>query len=77
MIRLAKHFKILPAALFASLLTSTAQADVISGGVTGGTAFAAGGTFLELSVPLGNPVGPPRVRQGKSTLILCDFEQRV
>ncbi len=34
-------------------------ADIISGVVTGGTAFTAGGTFVKLTVPLANPFGPP------------------
>lgn len=34
-------------------------ATIISGAVTGGTAFTAGGTFVKLTVPLGNPFGPP------------------
>lgn len=35
------------------------NADIISGVVTGGTAFTAGGTFVKLTVPLANPFGPP------------------
>jgi PEP-CTERM motif len=46
-----------------ALLTLTASipstADIISGVVTGGTAQAAGGTFVKLTVPLSNPFGPP------------------
>ena len=40
-------------------LTPSAQASTISGTVTGGTAFAAGGTFVKLTPPLPNPFGPP------------------
>ena len=36
-----------------------ANATVIGGAVTGGTAFTAGGTFVKLTVPLANPVGAP------------------
>ena len=36
-----------------------ARATIISGTVTGGTALAAGGTFVKLSVPLPNPFGLP------------------
>ncbi len=35
------------------------SATSIGGSVTGGTALAAGGTFVKLSVPLANPFGPP------------------
>jgi hypothetical protein len=41
------------------LMATAANATVISGLVTGGTAFGAGGTFIKLTVPLGNPFGPP------------------
>ena len=34
-------------------------ATSIGGSVTGGTALAAGGTFIKLTVPLSNPFGPP------------------
>ena len=34
-------------------------ATIISGTVTGGSAKAAGGTFVKLTVPLANPFGPP------------------
>lgn len=37
----------------------TASATVTSGAVTGGTALAAGGTFIKLTVPLANPLGAP------------------
>jgi hypothetical protein len=37
---------------------STAAATIIGGTVTGGTAMAAGGSFVKLTVPLGNPHGP-------------------
>jgi PEP-CTERM motif len=36
-----------------------AAATIISGVVTGGSAQAAGGTFVKLTVPLANPFGPP------------------
>jgi len=36
-----------------------ASATIVSGVVTGGTALAAGGTFVLLTVPLMNPFGPP------------------
>lgn len=36
-----------------------ATATIISGTVTGGTAFAAGGGFVKLTPPLSNPFGPP------------------
>ena len=40
-------------------LAAPAAATVIAGSVTGGTAFAAGGTFIKLTPPLANPFGPP------------------
>jgi len=46
-------------ASLAILLASPVGATVISGAVTGGSAFAAGGTFIALTPPIGNPVGPP------------------
>jgi len=39
--------------------SSAAHAAIIGGDVTGGTAFADGGTFVKLSVPLANLFGPP------------------
>src|SRR6266542_1363886 len=36
-----------------------ATAEIIDGTVTGGSAFAAGGIFVKLTVPLPNPFGPP------------------
>lgn len=42
-----------------SALMTQASATVMGGTVTGGTAFAAGGTFQLLTVPLPNPLGPP------------------
>ncbi|HUJ32271.1 MAG TPA: hypothetical protein VLY23_13385 [Candidatus Acidoferrum sp.] len=36
-----------------------AAADIVSGSVTGGSALAAGGTFVKLTPPLSNPFGPP------------------
>jgi hypothetical protein len=47
---------VLVIAIFAG--TIPACATIIGGAVTGGTAFTAGGTFIKLSVPLGNPFGP-------------------
>ena len=35
------------------------RASIISGSVTGGTALANGGTFVQLTPPLANPFGPP------------------
>jgi hypothetical protein len=43
----------------AIVISIPATATIISGTVTGGSAFAAGGTFVKLSVPLANPFGPP------------------
>lgn len=40
-------------------LSVPATATIISGVVTGGSALTAGGTFVELTVPLSNPFGPP------------------
>jgi hypothetical protein len=42
----------------AVLISIPATATIIGGTVTGGTAFAAGGTFIKLTVPLTNPFGP-------------------
>jgi len=48
------------AAVLLILTTSVpAGATSIGGSVTGGTALAAGGTFIKLTVPLSNPFGPP------------------
>ena len=41
------------------VFSGTASATIIGGNATGGTAFAAGGTFVELVPPLPNPFGPP------------------
>ncbi|HWB85198.1 MAG TPA: PEP-CTERM sorting domain-containing protein [Bryobacteraceae bacterium] len=41
-----------------SLSTFTAGATIIGGTVTGGTAMGAGGTFIKLTPPLSNPLGP-------------------
>ena len=41
------------------LAVEPVSATIISGDVTGGTALAAGGTFIKLTVPLANPLGPP------------------
>ncbi len=47
------------AALTLTLTTATpARATIISGAVTGGTALTAGGTFVKLTRPLNNPIGP-------------------
>lgn len=37
---------------------SRAEASIIGGSVTGGTAFTAGGVFMQLTPPLSNPFGP-------------------
>jgi len=43
-----------------ALATSvSASATIISGVVTGGSAFTAGGVFVKLPVPIPNPFGPP------------------
>ena len=47
------------AALLALTISVPAGATIISGTVTGGTAFTAGGTFVKLTVPLTNPFGTP------------------
>ena len=41
----------------ALLVAAPATATIIGGSVTGGSAFAAGGTFVKLTVPLANPFG--------------------
>lgn len=41
------------------LLSGRAEASIIGGSVTGGSAFTAGGTFVQLTPPLNNPFGPP------------------
>jgi hypothetical protein len=46
-------------ALLIFAISVPATASIISGSVTGGTAQTAGGTFVELTVPLSNPFGPP------------------
>lgn len=50
--------KVALAATLAFLTIGSASATIISGAVTGGTASAAGGTFVKLGVPLPNPFGP-------------------
>ena len=45
-------------ALLAFTISVPAKAEIIDGSVTGGTAQAAGGTFVKLTVPLSNPFGP-------------------
>ena len=47
------------AVLLASALSTPVTATIISGTVTGGTALAAGGTFVKLTPPLTNLFGPP------------------
>lgn len=47
------------ASLLALTLSIPAGATIISGTVTGGTAFTAGGVFVKLTVPLANPFGTP------------------
>ncbi len=47
------------AALLALTISVPAGATIISGTVTGGTAFTAGGTFVKLTVPLTNLFGTP------------------
>ena len=47
------------AALLAFALSTPVTATIISGTVTGGTALAAGGTFVKLTPPLTNLFGPP------------------
>jgi len=47
------------AALLLSMICIPAPASIISGVVTGGSALAAGGTFVQLTPPLSNPFGPP------------------
>ncbi|MDA0280369.1 MAG: hypothetical protein O3C29_08035 [Proteobacteria bacterium] len=54
---ISKRINFISAGLLLCLGATTAQADVITGGVTGGSALDAGGAFVELSVPLGNPFG--------------------
>lgn len=47
---------------FAAMLLLVSQpvcATIISGNVTGGSAFTAGGVFVKLTAPIANPVGPP------------------
>src|SRR5215471_2175205 len=46
-------------AVCALTLSVSAQATIVSGTVTGGSALAAGGNFVKLTVPLSNPFGPP------------------
>ena len=45
--------------LLMPLLAGPAFATILAGNVSGGTAHAAGGTFVKLGIPLGNPFGPP------------------
>src|SRR5262245_40001463 len=41
------------------LMVKPASSTIVGGTVTGGTAQAAGGTFVKLTPPLANPFGPP------------------
>lgn len=41
-----------------SLVSAPAWGTIISGSVTGGTAFTNGGVFVKLTAPLPNPLGP-------------------
>ncbi|PCJ27297.1 MAG: hypothetical protein COA96_03685 [SAR86 cluster bacterium] len=50
--------KLATVALSLLLSVSTAQATLIDGAVTGGTALSNGGIYQKLGVPLGNPFGP-------------------
>jgi PEP-CTERM motif len=45
------------AALLAFAMSTPVTATIVSGTVTGGTALAAGGTFVKLTPPLANPFG--------------------
>ncbi len=45
------------AGLLPLLMVGTGAATIVGGNVTGGSAFTAGGTFVELSAPLANPFG--------------------
>ena len=42
-----------------AMLAASANATIIGGAVTGGTALGAGGTWVKLTPPLSNPFGPP------------------
>jgi hypothetical protein len=44
--------------LFVPLVAGPASATILAGSVSGGTAQTAGGTFVKLGIPLGNPFGP-------------------
>jgi hypothetical protein len=52
-------FALLVAAALPLVVSTTAMATITGGDVTGGTALAAGGTFVKLVPPLSNPFGPP------------------
>lgn len=54
-----KKMAIVVATLLILATARPAAADAIGGTVIGGTALAAGGTFVKLTVPLANPFGPP------------------
>jgi hypothetical protein len=41
------------------LVAGPAFATILSGNVSGGSAFTAGGTFIKLVPPFSNPLGPP------------------
>lgn len=55
--RLRQSLELLIAGVLPLFMSVGAQATIISGQVTGGTAQIAGGTFVKLTVPLGNPFG--------------------
>jgi hypothetical protein len=50
--------KLLIATVSLLFVSSSIEATIISGTVTGGTALTAGGVFDKLTVPLANPFGP-------------------
>jgi len=54
--QMGKHLVVLGLSL---ALFGHASATIVGGSVTGGTAFGAGSTFVELTPPLANPFGPP------------------
>ncbi len=60
-----RHFKntafagLIAGLLFSPFIAGEAQAIIIGGAVTGGTASTNGGTFVQLFPPIGNPLGAP------------------
>lgn len=56
--RLATKLIFLSSFALSTVLPGQASATIIGGNVTGGTARTAGGTFIKLSVPVPNPLGP-------------------